>query len=125
VTLTRDELAGASGLTIERVDELEKYGFLGGKPVAGTVYYDEEALVVASLASRFLAFGIEARHLRPYKNAAERETALFEQVVTPLLKQRNPQSRQQAVDRLGELAEMGQRLRASLVRQSLKGFTGG
>ena len=125
VNLTAQELADASGLPLERVAELEKYGFFAGRPVAGTVYYDEEALIVAGLAAGFLKFGIEARHLRAYKNAAERETGLFEQVVTPLLKQRNPQSRRQAVETLGELSEMGQRLRAAMVRQALKGLVGG
>jgi DNA-binding transcriptional MerR regulator len=125
VNLTADELASASGLTPERLAELERYGFFAGRPVAGTVYYDEEALIVAGLAAGFLRFGIEARHLKAYKNAAEREAALFEQIVTPLLKQRNPQARRQAVETLGELSEMGQRLRAALLRQALKGLVGG
>ena len=125
VNLTIEELSSASGLAPERVAELERYGFFAGRPVAGTVYYDEEALIVAGLAASFLKFGIEARHLRAYKNAAERESALFEQIVTPLLKQRNPQARQQAVETLGDLAEMGQRLRAAMVRQALKGLVGG
>lgn len=123
--LTLEELAGAGGLSPEQVGELERYGFLSGRPVAGTVYYDEEALIVARLAAGFLRFGIEARHLRAYANAAGREAALFEQVVTPLLKQRNPQARRQAVETLGELGELGGRLRAALVRRALKGLVGG
>lgn len=124
VNLTVEELSSASGLVPERIAELERYGFFEGRPVAGTVYYDEEALIVAGLAAAFLKFGIEARHLRAYKNAAERESALFEQIVTPLLKQRNPQARRQAVETLGDLAEMGQRMRAAMVRQALKGLSG-
>jgi DNA-binding transcriptional MerR regulator len=124
VNLTAEELSGASGLSVDRLAELEKYGFFAGRPVAGTVYYDEEALIVAGLAAGFLRFGVEARHLRAYKNAAERESALFEQIVTPLLKQRNPQAKRQAVDTLGELSEMGQRLRAAMVRSALKGLIG-
>ena len=42
-----------------------------------------------------------------YKNAAERETGLFEQVVMPLFKQRNPQARQQAMGTLEELSRLG------------------
>jgi len=44
-----------------QVRELERYGLLNGKSVAGTAYYDEEASVVAGLASEFLRFGVEAR----------------------------------------------------------------
>src|SRR5205085_2113182 len=83
VNVTLDELCSASGLPADKIAELERFGFLAGRPVAGVVYYDEEAMVVANLAARFLRFGIEARHLRPYKNAAEREAGLFEQIVTP------------------------------------------
>ena len=125
VNLTLEELSGASGLSAEQLAELEKFGFLSGRPVAGVVYYDEEALIVARLAAGFRRHGIEARHLRAYSNAADREAGLFEQVVTPLLKQRNPQSRRQAVDALGELSDMGAQLRAALVRRALKGLVGG
>jgi hypothetical protein len=58
-----------------------------------------------------------------YKNFAEREAGFFEQVVMPLLKQRNPQARQQAVDTLGELARMGQGLRTAILRQALREHT--
>ena len=125
VSLTMEELASATGLPYDRLRELERYGFIAGRPVAGTVYYDEESLVVANLAVGFARFGIEGRHLRIYKNSAEREAGLFEQIVTPLLKQRNPQARGQAVETLGELTAMGQSLRAALVRQALRGLTGG
>jgi DNA-binding transcriptional MerR regulator len=124
VNLTMAELSSATGLPAERLAELERYGFIAGRPVAGTVYYDEDALVVANLAAGFGRFGIEARHLRIYKNAADREVGVLEQVVTPLLKQRNPAARRQAVEALEELCQLGQRLRAAMLRQAVKGITG-
>lgn len=123
--LTIEEMASACGLTVSGIQELERYGLLAGKAVAGTVYYDEEALITARLAAGFLRFGVEARHLRMYKTAAEREAGLFEQVVMPLLKQRNPQARQQAADTLNELAGLGQSLRAAMLRHALRESTGG
>ncbi|HUP69872.1 MAG TPA: MerR family transcriptional regulator [Acidimicrobiales bacterium] len=125
VNLTMEELSSATGLPYERLRELERYGFITGRAVAGSTYFDEESLVVANLAAGFARFGIEARHLRTYKNAAEREAGLLEQVVTPLLKQRNPESRSQAVESLAELSQLGQNLRAALLRQAVRGFTGG
>ena len=122
VNLTLEELASASGLPPERLQELERFGFIVGRPGAGATYYDEESLVVANLAAGFARFGIEARHLRIYKNAAGREAGLFEQIVTPLLKQRNPQARRQAVESLEELSSLGQSLRAAMLRQALKGL---
>ena len=125
VSLTMEELASATGLPYDRLRELERYGFIAGRPVAGTVYYDEESLVVANLAVGFARFGIEGRHLRIYKNSAEREAGLFEQIVTPLLKQRNPEARRQAVESLEEMTRLGQSLRAAVLRQALRRLSGG
>jgi hypothetical protein len=93
--------------------------------VAGIETYDEDALTVANLAAAFRAFGIEPRHLRLYRNAADRELGLIEQVVIPLLRQRNPESRQRAVDGADQLAALGQSMRATLLRQSLRRHLGG
>lgn len=119
-SLTADELASASGLSGEAVAELESFGLLAGQSYAGSVYYDEEALTVANLAAGLRRFGVEARHLKAYKNAADREAGLIEVVVTPLLKQRNPQARRRAGDTVTELALLGERLRASLLRSALR-----
>jgi len=124
VSLTIDELAVATGLAPEDLAELVRYGLMGGKSVGGTVYYDEEALTIANLAAGFMRYGVEARHLRMYRTAAEREAGFFEQVVMPMLKQRNPQARRQAVDALRELSQLGQGLRAALIRQALREYTG-
>jgi hypothetical protein len=59
-----------------------------------------------------------------YKVAAEREAGFFEQVITPLLKQRNPTSRQQAVGSLSELAKLGETMRGALLRGALRGHQG-
>lgn len=122
-SLTGDELTAATGLTDKAVAELERYGLLSGRPMGRDTIYDEEALAVGRLAAAFARFGVEPRHLRMYKVAAEREASFFEQVVVPLLKQRNPAARRQAVDNLAELAALGDSLRASMLRQALKNYT--
>jgi hypothetical protein len=66
-----------------------------------------------------MKFGVEPRHLRMYRNAGEREASFFEQVVMPMLKQRNPEAHNLAVETLGELARLGQALRAAMLRQAL------
>ena len=125
VSLTRDELASACGLHERVLSDLERYGLITGRPMGRDTLYDEEALVIARLAAGFMRFGVEARHLRMYKVSAEREASFFEQVVLPLVKQRNPDARRQAVTNLGELTELGERLRAAMLRQALKTYTGG
>ena len=71
----------------------------------------------------FLRFGIEPRHVRMYRNAAEREAGVFEQVILPLVKQRNPQARVQALASLSELTQLGSGLRDAMMRQALRGYT--
>jgi DNA-binding transcriptional MerR regulator len=123
-SLTLDELAGASGLSHAQIKELSGYGLLTGRPSGGHTYYDDDAVAVANLAAGFLRYGVEARHLRAYKSAAEREAGQFEAIVLPLLKQRNPQSRQQALDTLAELGKLAEGLRSALLRQALRDLTG-
>jgi DNA-binding transcriptional MerR regulator len=125
ISLTFEELSEASGLSPLELRELQRYGFLEGRTVSADTYYDGEALVVARAAAGFIGFGIEPRHLRMYKVAAEREAGFFEQVVMPLLKQRNPAARQQAADTLSEMARLGEVLHAALLRHSLRDHTAG
>ena len=59
---------------------------------------------MAQLAAEFARFGIEPRHLRLYKNAADREAGFVEQIVLPLVRQRNPDARARAHETADELA---------------------
>ena len=122
--LTAHELAQASGLDGRQVADLEKFGLLMPVTSAGQTHYDGHDLVVARLAAAFAVHGITARHLRMYKMAADREAAFYEQVVLPLVKQRNPQARRQATEDLTELARLGEGLRGALLRSALRDHTG-
>jgi DNA-binding transcriptional MerR regulator len=122
---TVDELASACGLGADQLAELERFGLLAGRMVGGVRYYDEQALLIAQLAAGFLRFGVEARHLRMYKNAADREAGFFEQIVMPMMKQRNPEARRQAVDTLSQLGDLGEQLRAAMLREALREYTSG
>jgi len=123
LSFTLDELSEASGLSLRELGDLTRFGLLVGRSVAGDTFYDGDALIVARTAAGFVRFGIEARHLRMYKVAAEREAGFMEQVVMPLLKQRNPTARQQAATNLGELAGLGEQLRSALLRGALRDHT--
>jgi DNA-binding transcriptional MerR regulator len=119
-TFVAAELCGLAGLTQKQLSELESYGLVNGKGAGTTALYSTSDLQVAKAAAGFLAKGVEVRHLRGWKQSAEREASLFEQLVLPLLRQRNPQSRAQAGETLQELAEMGSTLRAALLAASLR-----
>jgi len=118
IRLSRTELLDAAGLEAAQLDELERYGLVG--PRAGSSHYDGDALVVAKTVAEMARFGIESRHLRPYRTAAEREIGLFEQVVTPLVRQRGPEARARAEEVVRELAALSVRLHAGLVKAGLQ-----
>jgi DNA-binding transcriptional MerR regulator len=124
-SLSAEDLCTATGLSLDEVAGLKGFGLLEPVTVAGIESYDEDALDLANLAVAFRAFGIEPRHLRLYRNAADRELGLIEQVVIPLLRQRNPESRQRAVEGADQLAALGQSMRATLLRQALRRHLGG
>jgi DNA-binding transcriptional MerR regulator len=121
-SLTIQELAVSCGLEPGDLKDLERFGLISSRTVGGTAYYDDDALAAAHVAAGFMKFGVEARHLRMYKTAAEREAGFFEQVVMPMLKQRNPEARRQASETLAELARLGQQLRSSMLRNALRDY---
>lgn len=118
VRLTRDELANAAGLTADQLSALEQYGLISVRP--GGSYFDGDALLIAKTVAEMSRYGIEARHLRPFKSAADREIGLFEQVVTPLVRQRNPEARARSEEVVRELAALSIKLHSALVRAGLR-----
>ena len=123
--MTSDQLCASTGLSRRELAEVERYGLVSGKTSGSTTYYDPDAADCARLAAVFLRHGVEPRHLRLYRNGADREAALFEQVVLPLVKQRNPQARAHAVEALRDLVTQGGQLREALLRQSLRTYLEG
>jgi DNA-binding transcriptional MerR regulator len=124
VSLTAEELAQHSGLAMRDLRDLERYGLIESFAVGDSTYYDADALVIAQTAAGFLQHGIEARHMRSYKVAVDREAGLFEQIVLPLLKQRNPEARQTARDTIAELVRLGQQMRGVLLSRELRDVAG-
>jgi DNA-binding transcriptional MerR regulator len=113
--LSRDELLSNSGLSEDQLVELESYGLI---EIKGR-HYDGDALTVAKVVAEIAAFGIEGRHLRAFKTAADREVGLVEQVITPLLRQKNPESKARAQEVSREIASLSVRLHSALVRSGL------
>jgi DNA-binding transcriptional MerR regulator len=120
---SREELCRAAGTTVDRLAELEEFGLITARGTGERgSWYDGEDLVVLRLSHELGDYGLEPRHLRMYKIFAEREAALFEQVVAPLVRQRNPESRSRARETLEALAELGSRLRDAALREAVSGF---
>src|SRR5260370_12729582 len=122
VRLSRAELLAAAGLDAEQLDQIEQYGLIAPRGKGGS--YDADALMIARTVAELGRFGIEARHLRSYRSAADREIGLFEQVVTPLIRQRSPEARARAEEVVPELAALSVRLHASLLNAGLRAQLG-
>ncbi|MGY5053025.1 transcriptional regulator FtsR [Streptomyces sp. 900105755] len=112
----RDELLAAADIDETRLAEWESYGLI--TPLEEGVY-DAETVTVASLVAELGRFGIEPRHLRAMKAAADREAGLVDQVVAPLKRHRNPQTRAHAEARTKELAALTVKLHAALMQTAL------
>ncbi|WP_340556193.1 transcriptional regulator FtsR [Streptomyces sp. GSL17-111] len=113
----RAELLAASEITEEQLAEWESYGLLGPVENGG---YAAEAVEVARLVLDLGRFGLQPRHLRAVKASADRDAGLVEQVVAPLRRHRNPQTRQHAEATARELATLAVRLHATFVQAALR-----
>jgi len=113
--LSREELIEAAGIESEQLHLLEQFGLV--TPRSGG-YYDGDALIIAKTVAEMSRFGLEPRHLRAFRAAADREVGLVEQVVAPLVRQRNPEARAEEVAR--ELAALSVKLHATLVKSGLR-----
>ncbi|MFH8439461.1 MerR family transcriptional regulator [Streptomyces sp. NPDC018007] len=113
----RAELLAAAEVDDERLTEWESYGLIAPSPEGG---YDAETVTVAKLVVDLGRFGLEPRHLRAMRASADREAGLVEQLVAPLRRHRNPQTRAHAEATANELAELSVRLHAALVQSALR-----
>lgn len=116
--LSRKELVEGAEIDDELLGQLETYGLV--KPRSGSSYYDRDALVVAKTAGELASFGVEPRHLRAFKTAADREVGLVEQVVSPMRRSRDAGAKARADDAIAQLAALSVRLHAALVKSGLR-----
>lgn len=115
VSLAGAELADAAGLEVRRLHELIEHGLLPDRD-----RFDGNDLRAAKVLADLLAAGLEPRHLRMFTQFADREVALIQQLISPLLRQRNPESRRTANDRAERLAERADQLHRILLGRRLR-----
>ena len=120
--ITAQELADSTGMRLADIAELERYGLLAHRSAGNLALYDADALVVARLAAAFRAHGLEPRHLRMFKVAADREAALLEQVVLPMARQRTAEARRALHETVTDLSRLTDSLHSVLLRTALKSF---
>lgn len=122
------ELAYASGLEVDQIDELTSFRFLQptviqemreGAEGETILRYNEHDLEAAKLCRALMELGLEPRHLKVFRNAADRWADLADQVARPLSRQRHPEARKAAQDRVREVIRVGGKLVRVLLREAV------
>ncbi len=116
--LSRAELLSAAEIDEEMLGQLETFGLVRSR--AGSSHFDGDALLIAKTAGELAAFGLEPRHLRAFKTAADREVGLVEQVVSPMQRSRDAGAKARAEDAIKQIASLSVRLHATLVKSGLR-----
>jgi DNA-binding transcriptional MerR regulator len=124
VSLTAGELAEASGTDLGFVGDLEKLGLIAPVSIADRAVFDDEALLVAKAAAAMVERGMEVRHLRMYKVAADREAGILAQLRAAALA-KGGSSAAAARDDLADLVAHGDVIRRSLLRREFGLSLGG
>ena len=84
-------------------------------------FYDDGAVTLARTAHAMLQFGLEVRHLRAFKLAADREAGLVAQIAGPVAKGRDAGVCDRAVEMMRELAALSLTLHTCLVKAAVRG----
>jgi DNA-binding transcriptional MerR regulator len=118
--LDLSELCERAEIDTELARALEEFGLLVPRLEAGERLYRESDAEIAAACGRLARYGIDARHLRTFRNSAGREAALLEQLVAPALRSRNPERRKGGLEDLQALAEASQELSRLLFWRELR-----
>lgn len=113
--LTAETLAAEAGAPRELVDELVSFGLI----TAVDDRFDEHALKITVACVQLEGHGIEPRHLRPFRAAADRELGLVERVVAPLASRKDVASKARVAERAREISELCLGLHSALVHSQI------
>ena len=114
------ELCERAGISADFARQLEDFGLLAPRIEGGERLYRESEADIALACARIARHGIDARHLRAFRTAAGRQSALLEQVVAPALRSRNLERRAAALEDLEALAVVAQELAQLLLMRDLR-----
>ncbi|MBB2943806.1 MerR family transcriptional regulator [Actinoplanes sp. CA-015351] len=119
--IPKDDLIERTGVDEAVLAELEQIGLVTARPPG---WYDADAVIIVEAVVGLGRYGLEARHLRAFRNAADREVGLFTQLLAPMARQQDPAARARAAETARDLQALSQRLHAALVRSGLRGELG-
>ncbi|WIM88962.1 MerR family transcriptional regulator [Candidatus Mycobacterium wuenschmannii] len=117
VRLSREDLLDRSGVDDDLLTALLKAGVITTGPGG---FFDEHAVVILQCARALADYGVEPRHLRAFRSAADRQSDLIAQIAGPLVKANKTGSRDRADDLAREVAALAITLHTSLIKSAVR-----
>jgi DNA-binding transcriptional MerR regulator len=117
IRLSREDLLERSGVDGELVTALLKAGVITTGPGG---FFDEHAVVILQCARALAEYGVEPRHLRAFRSAADRQSDLIAQIAGPLVKAGKTGARDRADDLAREVAALAITLHTSLIKSAVR-----
>ncbi|KUH88777.1 MerR family transcriptional regulator [Mycobacterium sp. GA-1999] len=117
VRLSREDLLARSGVDDELLSALVKAGIITTGPGG---FFDEHSVVIAQCARALADYGVEARHLRAFRSAADRQSDLIAQIAGPIVKANKAGARDRADDLAREVAALAITLHTSLIKSAVR-----
>ena len=112
--LSRDELVREAGANAMLLNDAVSASLI----VAADTFGEDVLSVLKSLVE-LQRSGIEPRHLRGFRAAAERELGLIENALMPVARRKDASSRAKAAEMAREIASQLEIVRSSLIRSAL------
>jgi len=117
VRLRREDLLARSDIDEALLTELVKAGVI--KPGAAG-FFDEHSVMIAQCARALAEYGVEPRHLRAFRSAADRQSDLIAQIAGPVVKAGKAGARDRADDLAREVAALAITLHTSLIKSAVR-----
>lgn len=117
VRLSRENLLSRSGVDGTLLTALIKEGVITAGPGG---FFDEHSVVIAQCARALAEYGVEPRHLRAFRSAADRQSDLIAQIAGPVVKAGKAGARDRADDLAREVAALAITLHTSLIKSAVR-----
>lgn len=117
VRLSREDLLARSGIDEEMLGALVRNGIITAGPAG---FFDEHSVVIAQCARALGDYGVEPRHLRAFRSAADRQSDLIAQIAGPVGKAGKAGARDRADDLAREVAALAITLHTSLIKSAVR-----
>ncbi len=117
VRLSREDLLARSGVDDKLLTALIKEGVITTGPAG---FFDEHSVVIAQCARALAEYGVEPRHLRAFRSAADRQSDLIAQIAGPMVKAGKAGARDRADDLAREVAALAITLHTSLIKSAVR-----